>query len=352
MKARMQSSGRNFREETLKDAIDYESWENANDLSYCDSFYRVLNHDDYHSEDNYEKINPRLYSRKWASYKNHEMNIKTLISEPIHYGELFYNQEDNTFWLCIEVDCEDGVCYKGVLIECNYLLFWQRADGKIIHRYCTIINASSYSNGEKGNKTIVLQTNQFMAYMPYDSETNQLDVNKRINVSKTKCRPYVVTRVDDIAYNYGNTGILNMILTQDSFNEKTDFEIEYDSYGRKTWICDYFETTSNTTPTPPQPNINAILQFSGKNSLKVGGSYKTIKAVFQDGNGIELNETANWDIVSTDNIIDNLSKKIDGNILKIKINDTDVVDGGIIRVIISDSNNTTSTFEDFNVLMS
>lgn len=352
MKERMNISGINFRQETLRDSIFYEALENENDLSYCDTFYRVLNHEDYYNEDNYEKIHPRLYSRKWASFKNHEMTIKTLKSEPIHYGELFWDKQSNTYWICVEVDCKDDVNYTGILLECNYLIFWQRESGEIVSRYCTIVNASSYSNGESGNKILFLQSNQFMAYMPYDGVTAELDVNKRISISHGKCRPYTVTRFDDISFNFGEYGILNIIFTQDSYNEKTDVLVECDSYGHKTWICDYVTIVEENPIVPPTSNtlIPKII-YTGDNVLNIGGSFKTLKAKFYDKDGNEKKEQAKWEIITDEEIEKEINSKISDSALKIKINDTDSISGGIIRVVMSNLSGSISTYEDFTILM-
>ena len=53
----------------------------------------------------------------------------------------------------------NDVHYEGKMIQCNYLLRWQLANGEIIERYSNIVSASKYDVGETGNSTLVLSSN-------------------------------------------------------------------------------------------------------------------------------------------------------------------------------------------------
>lgn len=328
MKERMRQSGTTFREEEIKDAIRIEEIENKNGASYCPTFYKVINYDDYDNMESYQKINPRLYSRKWSAYDVHTMNMKTLIKEPVEYGDTFYNQRDNTYWLCMQTDCVDDINYISKLVECNFHMYWQKNDGTIISRYVFAENASSYNNGEEGNKVIMLQSNQFMVYIPYDDEIDELDSGKRISLTKSlrRCKPYKLTRPDDLSYNYGNKGILNIIFTQTETDVISDKLIELPN-GKEVWICDYKEPTSSTSPLPPSESdettdlLNAVIL--GNTNLKNSFS-RTYTVNFTDENGNEVDWSDvdfTWNIVSDFNV----EQTVGDNTIKLSIDNEDLV---------------------------
>ena len=324
MKERMKISGMNVRDEEIRDAIFIEEVENKNDVSYCPTFYKVTSHSNYNDKKNYEQIHARLYNRKWSSYDVHTMKMKTLIKEPVTYGDLFYNQKDNTYWLCMQTDCVDEIDYISKLVQCNCHMYWQKNDGTIISRYVWVENASAYNNGEEGNNTITLQSNQFMVYIPFDDDVAELDNGKRIHISRsnTKCRPYELTRPDDVSYNYGD-GILNIIFTQTQYNPDKDKLVTLED-GTQAWICDYIPISS---PTPPTSNPNKTADLSAeitfKGDLQCGyWNVYTVNFTDKNGNAVDWN-TANftWNVVSTCGIENDIERYEQDNKIRLKIDD-------------------------------
>lgn len=325
MKERMNQSGITVRDEMIKDAIFIDTIENENDLSYCPTFYKVTNQSDYQSEDSFVQIHPRLYDRKWSSYKSHEMSMKTCIDEPINYGDLFHNSADDTWWICVQTDCMDDINHISKLLECNYLMYWQKEDGSIISRYCTVCNTSNSSNGETEGNVITLESNQFIVYMTYDDETDLLDNGKRIHISHSsrKCKAYELTRVDDITYGSGSfdiTGILNLIFQQDETRTGQDTLVTLQD-GTQVWICDYKDQSHSPTP-PIQSNQNNIKSFiTGRTDLKAGYP-RTYTVTFSDENQNEIsfdNINFSWNIDSE--LKDGIAQKVNGNTIELLADD-------------------------------
>lgn len=185
-----------------------------------------------------------------TSTKPYYKEFESLPDQTVLAGD--YVEWANSVWLVLNADCDDEVYTDGNLRQCQHKIFWQKDDGTIVSRYAYTENASAYNNGEKGNNTITLQSNQFMVYLPYDDETAELDNGKRVHVSRSngKCRPYELTRPDDITYGFGEKGIFNIIFTQTQYNPDEDKLVTLED-GTQTWICNYIPIT---TPTPPQPS--------------------------------------------------------------------------------------------------
>ena len=338
MKERMKQSGMTFREEEIKDAVLIEEVENENDVSYCPTFYKVISHNNYDDEKNYEKIHARLYGRKWSSYDVHTMNMKTLIKEPVMYGDLFYNQKDNTYWICMQTDCIDDINYISKLVQCNYHMYWQKNDGTIISRYVFVQNASSYNNGEIGNSVITLQSNQFMVYIPFDDEIDELDNGKRISITKSlrRCKPYELTRPDDISYNYGDNGILNIIFTQTQVNTNEDKLVEL-SNGKEVWICNYTEVSNPSTPTPPKPSnpdetADLSAKISGNTNLRIGVTRTyTVTLSDKEGNAVQWNDTKySWNVISDFDVRQTVTE----NKISLTVEDEDFIDSSFLLQVI------------------
>lgn len=184
-----------------------------------------------------------------TSTKPYYKEFQSLPDQTVLAGD--YVEWANSVWLVLNADCDDEVYTDGNLRQCQHKIFWQKDDGTIVSRYAYTENASAYNNGEKGNNTITLQSNQFMVYLPYDDETAELDNGKRVHVSRSnaRCNPYELTRPDDITYGFGEKGVLNIIFTQTQYNQDKDKLITLED-GTQAWICDYIDST----PLPPQPS--------------------------------------------------------------------------------------------------
>lgn len=138
-----------------------------------------------------------------TSTKPYYKEFQSLPDQKILAGD--YVEWANSMWLVLNADSDDEMYIDGNLRQCQHRIYWQKADGTIVSRFAYTENASAYNNGETGNNTITLQSNQFMVYLPYDEETVELDNGKRIHMSRSnaKCKPYELTRPDDVTYGFG-----------------------------------------------------------------------------------------------------------------------------------------------------
>lgn len=266
-----------------------------------------------------------------TSTKPYYKEFESLPDQTVLVGD--YVEWANSVWLVLNADCDDEVYTDGNLRQCQHKIFWQKDDGMIISRYAYTENASAYNNGEKGNNTITLQSNQFMVYLPYDDETAELDNGKRVHVSRSngKCRPYELTRPDDITYGFGEKGILNIIFTQTQYNPDEDKLVTLED-GTQTWICNYIPTT---TPTPPQPSTpdetadSFKISHRGSASIIVGGNYK--KFYLTDNNGEVINSPVSWSITVLPQFEKSIMYEImEDNSIRIKAINNDCIGSDIL----------------------
>lgn len=287
--------------------------------------------------------------------KPYYKEFQALQNQSIYMGD--YVTWNNSVWIVYETDTDDEIYIDGTLRICNYKLHWQNESGKIISRYAHVLNASSYNNGESENKTLTLQSNQFMVYLPYDDETMSLDDNKRIHMSRNvlRCKPYEITRIDDISYDFTDKGLINLIFTQTQTNPSNDKLID-DGTGNKVWICDYKEPATPPSPTDPDddPNKSPILcniNFGGDPILKIGSGYKKFDGSFSDSDGNTIDNIGMWNIESDFN--DKIASNISSNSIRLKIPDGHYdLDGKTFRLTFSDVENTVSKTIQITITLS
>ena len=286
-----------------------------------------------------------------TSTKPYYKEFQSLPDQKILAGD--YVEWADSTWLVLNADSDDEVYIDGNLRQCQHRIYWQKSDGTIVSRYAYTENASSYSNGETGNNTITLQSNQFMVYLPYDEETAELDNGKRVHMSRSnaKCKPYELTRPDDVTYGFGEKGVLNIIFTQTQYNPDKDKLVTLED-GTQAWICDYIPISS---PTPPTSNPNetadlsAEITFKGTQELKIGGNTKTLTGYFIDKDGNTTSDIGQWEVVAIDELMPYIKPTITGNILKIKVLENDFATRGKVRITFSNSDKSVSKYLDFNI---
>ena len=286
-----------------------------------------------------------------TSTKPYYKEFQSLPDQKILAGD--YVEWADSIWLVLNADSDDEVYIDGNLRQCQHRIYWQKADGTIVSRYAYTENASAYNNGETGNNTITLQSNQFMVYLPYDEETAELDNGKRVHMSRSnaKCKPYELTRPDDITYGFGEKGVLNIIFTQTQYNHENDKLITLED-GTQAWICDYIPISTPALPTS-NPNetadLSAEITFKGTQELKIGGNTKTLTGYFIDKNGNTTSDIGKWEVFAIDELMPYIKPTITGNILKIKVLENDFATRGKVRITFSNSDKSVSKYLDFNI---
>ena len=274
-----------------------------------------------------------------TSTKPYYKEFQSLPDQKILAGD--YVEWADSMWLVLNADSDDEVYTDGNLRQCQHRIYWQKSDGTIVSRYAYTENASAYNNGEAGNNTITLQSNQFMVYLPYDEETAELDNGKRVHMSRSnaKCKPYELTRPDDVTYGFGEKGVLNIIFTQTQYNQENDKLITLED-GTQAWICDYIDSTPTppSEPTTPDKTEDLSVTISGNTNLKVGFSRTyTVNFTDESGNEVDWNDVGfSWNVIS-DFDSGLIEQTISGNAIKLSVDDENLIGGSFILSVVMDT---------------
>lgn len=283
MKERINHSGSTAREEMIIDGQNLLKEELEHDSSYSPTMYfwnPVLGCDD-------RPAKVRIYKRKYSSLNGNYQNFLTTYDNPIKIGEYLHETKDDTYWLIYNSFNVNDVHYEGKMIQCNYLLKWQLANGEIIERWANIVSASKYDVGETGNSTLVLSSNNYTVLIGYCEEGFELE-GKRVFIDMKPTKPtkvFKITRSDDVLYNSGDMGSLLSFIA-----DKVEFSPNDDN--QKLRICDYNKNITPSPPTPQSPNETTDLRgmISGNRYLK-NGYTRTYTALLFDKN----DKPVKWD---------------------------------------------------------
>lgn len=313
MKERVKHSGSSAREEMIIDGQNLLKEELEHDSSYSPTMYfwnPVSGCDD-------RPAKVRIYKRKYSSLNGNYQNFLTTYDNPIKIGEYLHDTKDNTYWLIYNSFNVNDVHYEGKMIQCNYLLRWQLANGEIIERYSNIVSASKYDIGENGNNTLVLSSNNYTILIGYCKEGFELE-GKRVFIDMKPEKPtkvFKITRNDDVLYNSGSTGALLSFIA-----DKTEFKPNVDNQELK--ICDYRSMSSDLPPSP-HPTIDLRCVITGNTVLKNGYS-RTYTATINDKHGKNMKWDStlfSWRIISDFHI----EKCLSDNKIKLKVDDESLI---------------------------
>ena len=164
-----------------------------------------------------------------------------------------YAKVKGRFWLIVSVVDDNGVYEKAILSICNYVLSWLNKDGDPVQRWVNIISASQYNNGEHENLNYTIRSDQLLISLPDDDESLMLEQNMRFVIDK-RCKlyerdftedtvaitgkpviTYELTRVDSILYDYQDSGLHQIMVTQDEQHKNDGY---YVIDGKGYWLCE------------------------------------------------------------------------------------------------------------------
>jgi len=307
----IKTSGASIREENIKNGKMLLNDVFANDASF-NPYMEFLSDS--------KKANVRLYDRKNTTAYGDTFKFQSKIQDVINIGDLFYDTNENTNWMCVESFLKAEINYQGKFARCKYLLKWQNQSNQTIERYI-ILNGKDNTNGEKDDKEFVISENQLSILIPFDTDTIELKEGKRFFVDNNPIKKsvYRLTKIDNTSHVLNGKGYISLVVTKDQFNDSVDrSDLE---------LCDY------TIPSPVTtiPTENHIKLDFKTTSLYVGGNYKTVTAtvVNTDGN-VVLTSGFTWEVTS--DISTKIVTSIDENVFKIKvIEDMDII-GKVIVV--------------------
>lgn len=260
--------------------------------------------------------------------EKNKCNVYTRPGEELNIGDIiFWNQ---LHWLVIDKDFQNDIYNVGTIVRCNRIIRWQNpATREIIERWC-FCSKPYTSNVEKGSVITTLK-GKYDIQLPYDEETIQVGVDKRLMLDIVGGEPMVYKLI------FPDT---NTNKYQDIEGGFIEWTVESDAYvpdndNVDLMICDYISPGAPIDP----PVVGALsCKIDGRTELRCGGSPRTWKPVFYQSDGVTPDETVipKWSIIILPeheqyyNILQN------GNFISISVADNEAVIGSIFKITLLD----------------
>lgn len=263
--------------------------------------------------------------------------INSLPNETFSCGD--YVKYKNATYLIIDVDVDDEVYTTGRIELCNWILKFQSPTGTILSYPC--IDDSSFMAGLDEGKTITTLNGVHRIKLPFDDNTKLIGVGRRFFLDKSGTTTYEVTNVNNTTYNYGDKGLIELTLKQDSaYNPLTD----------KNGVCNYFEPT--TDPKPPVEGYSVTVSTTG--DLIAGSSiFRTFTPILKDNTGtvVEFTSIPTWTFDYGGMSPTDFTITYDGNLCKIKVVENYDYVGKTLRVICTTVDGLYSGYVDVLIMM-
>lgn len=195
---------------------------------------------------------------------------------------------------------------KYLILPANYRFSWVETDGnkRVIRRvWGATRSQNSYNSGLWSSYYATEVENQFKAILPMNPITekvfyiNDANQNQRLIISAMTENPrtWQVSKCEDMLM--GDFGLMRLTFVQVAFNDAVDF-VDYNATnpdGTKdvyAMYANYYE--SSVVPEEDiavESTSNTCVLLASTNTIKAGGSYKTITATFYDDFGTDITDT-------------------------------------------------------------
>lgn len=184
--------------------------------------------------------------REVAIINSDNLNQKTICSMPgedILCGAMV--QWANNHWIVTEVDANNEVYTKGIMLQCNYLLRWIADDGNIIERWCIISDGTKYLTGETvssyNENGMVLGDTRMTMTIARDEYTVQFTRENRFLIDDYDSHTVLAYRLSKpfkLGGVYNGHGAMSFVLVEVNTEDDDNFELHiadyYKHFPRKT----------------------------------------------------------------------------------------------------------------------
>ena len=136
-----------------------------------------------------------------------------------------YIKFDNRWWLVVSLVDNNMVYEKAIIWYCNYTVNFKSPKTSANVSYPVVTNnATQYNSGVESNKTMTVGSTQRLLFLPYNSETIEVDHDFRLLVDRRLSKPtaFKVTQVDTEQYDYDGYGVLRWTLSEDILRSTDD----------------------------------------------------------------------------------------------------------------------------------
>jgi len=188
-------------------------------------------------------------------------NKKRVLCKPdedINIGDdILWN---SVHWLCTNVDSDKEIYAKGIIERCNNTLKWQNSTGEIKEYPCIISDKSStYADGTLETKYIVIADDQILITIQSNSDTLQLELDKRFIFNHSKNDIYKLSKIQPLL----KEGILYLTMTKSEYGTNDRLNLNLADYVQNNFALTITNGNSISLTTSETLQLSVTLTNNG-----------------------------------------------------------------------------------------
>lgn len=155
-----------------------------------------------------------------------EKRICSIPGEHLHHGGIVDFKDSK--WLITELDADDEIYDRGLMVRCNYLLKWIGSDGELKEKWCVIEDGTKYLIGEASEDTMSIGDARIALTIAKDRDTDELCRGARFLIDDLDTRKplaYQITKPNKLYNVYDGSGVFKFILNEVQLTRDDNVEL-------------------------------------------------------------------------------------------------------------------------------
>lgn len=139
----------------------------------------------------------------------------------------------NSMWLITELDADDEIYDRGIMLRCNYLLRWIGSDGKLKEEWCVVEDGTKYLIGEYAEDMMSIGDARIAVTIRKDDDTNELCRGARFLIDDPdtdKPLAYQITKPNKLFNVFNGDGVFKFILNEVQLTKNDNVELRIADY--------------------------------------------------------------------------------------------------------------------------
>lgn len=164
-----------------------------------------------------------------------EKKIFSMPDESLKHGGIVEFADNR--WIVMEVDADNEIYQRGLMKQCNYVLKWIGADGKLREKWCIVEDGTKYLIGEKASQMMTVGDARIAVTVGKDEDTVELSRGMRFLIDDTDSEhvlAYQITKPNKLFNIYNNEGVFRFILTEVNLEDGDNTELRIADYANWT----------------------------------------------------------------------------------------------------------------------
>lgn len=120
-------------------------------------------------------------------------------------------------WLVTELDADNEIYDRGLMMRCNHRLRWIGSDGNLKEKWCIIEDGTKYLIGENAKEMMTIGDARIALTIAKDDDTNELRRGARFLIDDAdtdKPLAYQITKSNKLFNVYDGKGVFRFILNE------------------------------------------------------------------------------------------------------------------------------------------